>query len=151
MTHTDRSPATVLEFSDDLVYADVDPLRMFLRARLGELADGQADGTDAHFTAKRLRDITDSDCIHISDSLSEWERVVARGQTDQAGEVQTLRQRIARWWNRLCRTADRFCDHPDFNPRWRELSYMCVEHAEFMEATDKGFTRDARYRPGAHP
>ncbi len=36
------TPIEMLEFSDDLVAADVDPLRAFLRAWLGELV-GEAE------------------------------------------------------------------------------------------------------------
>ena len=144
------APAAVLEFSDDLRYADVEPLRDFLAARLGEIADATEEGTDAQFTATRLRDITSNDCVSLADQLSEWEQVVATGQVRRPGRTQTLRQNLGHDWRKLTVTASRFRDHVDFNPRWRPMRYSCVEHAEFVEQAMDGMSRGS-YEDGPHP
>ncbi|MFJ9411200.1 hypothetical protein [Streptomyces sp. NPDC101393] len=144
------APAAVLEFSDDLRYADVEPLRDFLAARLGEIADATEEGTDAQFTATRLRDITSDDCVSLADQLSEWEQVVEAGQVRRPGRTQTLRQNLGRDWRKLTVTASRFRDHADFNPRWRPLRYSCVEHAEFVEQAMHGRSSGS-YEDGPHP
>lgn len=149
MTDT-REPAAVLEFSDDLHLEDVGPLREFLDARLSELAHRMTEGSDAHFAASTLAEIVRSDCIHLEDSLVAWEDVVAARRVSEPGPTQALRQDIGAWWNRLCRVAARFRDHPGHRPRWRELRYLCVEHAEFVEAAT-GDLSTGPYEDGAHP
>lgn len=145
-----RTPAEILEFSDDLRYSDVDPtLWGFLKERLGELVDAAEEGTEARFTAERLRDVTLNDCLHLCDMLTAWEEVVVEGRVERSGHVQALRQTVKSSWNRLIVTAEHFAGHPDFSPRWRQLRYMCLAHAEFMEQIEGelgGTSGD-----GAHP
>ncbi|MEU7278514.1 hypothetical protein AB0A69_06955 [Streptomyces sp. NPDC045431] len=145
------APAVVLEFSDDLRYEDVGPLRRFLEARLAEMIAAQEEGSDGHFAAVRLRDITVSDSVHLADMLSEWGRVIVAGRHDQPGHIQTLRQNLPHWWNRLVANAQHFADHPEYLPRWRNLRYLCVEHAEFIEAANEGMSRSGYDGVDAHP
>ncbi|MEE1740331.1 hypothetical protein [Streptomyces sp. BE147] len=154
-THESRSdllaPAVLLEFSDDLRYEDIEPLRTFLEGRLAELVAGQEEGGEAHFAAVRLLDITVSDCVHLADLLTEWEPVVLARMQEQCGHVQTLRQNIAEWWNRLTLTAQRFSGHPGYRPRWRPLCHMCVAHAEFLDSAGGGMSRNGYEGTSAHP
>ncbi|MFD7906157.1 hypothetical protein ACFV4G_28425 [Kitasatospora sp. NPDC059747] len=144
-----RKPAELLEFSDDLHVEDIDPLRTFLAARLREIVAAQPDGSDAHFAAERLEQITSADCIQLADLLVAWEVVLEEERTEEPGETQRLRQDVSIWWARLCRTADRFRDHPDHNPQWRRLDYMNLWHAELMASlTDAA---GGVYGDGAHP
>lgn len=145
------APAAVLEFSDDLRQPDVAPLRAFLDARLGELVAVAEDGSAARFTAERLRDLTSKDCVHLDDMLLDWQARVRAGLTEQSGSTQELRHDVHIWWNRLTTTAARFADHDDFNPRWRPLSWLCVEHAEFVEQAAGDATAGGTYGDGAHP
>ncbi|MEV6726366.1 hypothetical protein AB0M94_36195 [Streptomyces xanthochromogenes] len=135
MTHRDDllAPTTVLEFSGDLRPADVAPLRAFLAARLGEIAQEQPEGTDARWAAEHLAQTIAANCRDLDDDLVEWELELTEGDIAKPGHVQTLRGRLGIGWNRLVRTAQRFAGHPDYLPRWRLLRYSCVEHAEAVE------------------
>ncbi|GHF53460.1 hypothetical protein GCM10010218_38690 [Streptomyces mashuensis] len=144
------APVEILEFSDDLRVPDVQPLQKFLVARLDELIDAAPEGSGAHFTAVRLKDLVRNDALHLADLLGEWEDVVEAGRTHQVGHVQRLRQDVGIWWNRLCATAAHFHGHPDYRPRWRELRFLCLEHAEIIEQVEGGFSRGV-YEGGAHP
>ncbi|MBV6699986.1 hypothetical protein [Kitasatospora aureofaciens] len=144
-----RTPAELLEFSDDLHSEDVGPLRAFLSARLGEIAAAQPEDSDVRFVAERLARITVSDCVHVADLLGAWDQVVLEGRTGEPGQTQRLRQDIALWWGRLCRTAERFRHHPDHNSRWRPLMYMNLDHAEFMASLSD--SAGGVYGDGAHP
>ncbi|MER7769284.1 hypothetical protein [Kitasatospora sp. NPDC096140] len=145
----ERRPVELLEFSDDLHYEDVTPLRAFLDARLREVVEAQPEGTDARFAAERLADVTKSDCIFLSDVLGAWEDVLMEGRGDEPGWTQRMRQDGVLWWARLCRTAERFRDHPDHRSRWRPLPFMNLAHAEFMAGlTDRA---GGVYGDGAHP
>ncbi|WP_142215465.1 hypothetical protein [Streptomyces sp. SLBN-118] len=150
MTGTTRAPVDVLEFSDDLVEADVQPLRDFLTARLTELIERQPPGSDERFAVAALMDHVTLDCIGLSDGLLAWGGHVARGQKNQAGHVQTLRQDIRSRWNLLCRTAACWREHPEHQSRWRELYHLCAEHAEFVEQT-MGDASSGPYEVRAHP
>ncbi|MBO1415891.1 hypothetical protein [Streptomyces sp. FH025] len=145
----DHQPKELLEFSDDLHYEDVTPLRHFLAARLAEIVEAQPEGSDARFAAERLADITANDCVQLGDLLGAWSEVVVEGRVDQPGQTQRLRQDVMIWWGRLCVTADRFRDHPDHRSRWRALQFMNLAHAEFMASlTDAA---GGTYGDGAHP
>ncbi|GAB7184509.1 hypothetical protein ATKI12_4340 [Kitasatospora sp. Ki12] len=145
----ERKPVELLEFSDDLHYEDVTPLRAFLTARLGELVEAQPEGSGARFAAERLAAITQYDCIFLSDILCAWEDAVLEGRGNEPGWTQRMRQDAMIWWDRLCRTAGEFRDHPDHRPRWRPLRFMNLAHAEFLD----GLTDQAGgvYGDGAHP
>ncbi|MCS0636821.1 hypothetical protein NX801_14360 [Streptomyces sp. LP05-1] len=127
------APAAILEFSDDLRTADVDPLQAFLAARLGEIARAQPEGTEARWAAEHLARTVDAACRDLSDDLVSWQIELTEGDIEEPGLVQRLRQGLASDWNRLVRTALRFAGHPDYRPRWRPLRYSCVAHAEFSE------------------
>ncbi|WP_372411981.1 hypothetical protein [Streptomyces luteireticuli] len=129
-----RGPVKELEFSDDLHTDDVEPLKAFLSARLGELVRQHPEGSAEHFAAVRLSEVTRADCIYLSDIAGMWGDFVVAGRGGDPGLVQWLRQNVAQWWNRLCGTASRFSDHADYNPRWRRLESMCAEHAAIEEA-----------------
>ncbi|MFF4647689.1 hypothetical protein [Streptomyces sp. NPDC001389] len=129
------APAVILEFSDDLRPTDVEPLQAFLAARLGEIAQAQPEGTDARWAAEHLALTIDAACRDLDDHLVAWENELTEGNIHQIGHVQMLRQDLKFAWNRLVKTAERFADHPDYLPRWRQLRYHCIEHAEVIEQT----------------
>ncbi|MFE4976095.1 hypothetical protein ACFRAR_28835 [Kitasatospora sp. NPDC056651] len=144
-----RRPVELLEYSDDLHLEDVTPLAAFLAARLRELAEAQPEGTGARFAAERLAAVTARDCIFLSDILGAWEDAILEGRADEPGWTQRSRQDCVLWWERLCRTAEEFGDHPDHRSRWRPLRFRNLAHAEFMEGlTDRA---GGVYRGGAHP
>ena len=129
------------------------------RARPGEVTDATEEGTDAHFTATRLRDITRSDCVSLTHQLSEG-RPLQAGQVHWHGRTQTRRVASACSGASWQPTAAHFRDHADFTPRWRALPYSCVEHAEFVEQADDvmrrgshdgGRTRSGTTSPGIRP
>ncbi len=138
MENYERDPVEVLEYSDDLACGDVGREMMdFLTARFGELVDAQPVGTEARWATERLRDVTLSDCRHLSDMLTSWEEIVGTGRAERPGLNQVLRQDIGIWWNRIIRTTRRFREHPDFLPRWRYLPYHNAEFERFLKMVAK--------------
>ncbi|MFE3557862.1 hypothetical protein ACFXKW_23780 [Streptomyces sp. NPDC059193] len=125
-------------------------LRDFRHRRLTELAERQEEGAEAAWAAWRLVQSTDRATLYPSDFLALWGMVVDEGRTEEAGFTQRLRQDIRMWWNELCLTADQFSEHPDHLPRWRNLEQMCLEHAEWKEQLNDGFSAGT-YQGGAHP
>lgn len=128
----------LLEFSDDLTEEDVEPLRTFLGSRLGELVLRYEDSTDAHFTAQALAELAGADALQLTDLVHRWETAVAAGLTEQSGPVQTLRQDVSLRWNQLCKIAQHFSGHHDYNPNWRPLRHLCAAHAAFAETAADG-------------
>lgn len=83
-------------------------------------------------------------------ALVSWETRLTEGGINQPGLVQTLRQSLARDWNGLVETAQRFDDHHVFLPRRRRLRYCCVEQTEFVErAAGDGADAGSLRSPGS--
>ncbi|MGX1676435.1 hypothetical protein [Streptomyces sp. NPDC055400] len=120
-------------YSDDLIEADVRPLKDFLRSRLGELKARLPEGSEEHFAVHALTNAMLSTALRLTEQISAWQLAVADGRSEEPGLVQTLRQNLGEDFNQLVWVARRWREHPEYTPNWRPRHYCNASHRASLE------------------
>ncbi|QES45513.1 hypothetical protein DEJ49_35030 [Streptomyces venezuelae] len=147
---SERMPRPPPPYSDDLVEADVLPLREFLRARLAELEGRWPIGSDERFAARALTNAMLSTAMRLTEEISTWRRALAEGRGEEPGLLQTLRHDIGHDFNLLVWVAQQWRAHPD-HAHWRPRHYLNAAHlASLLEPQSGGSSADAVRGPYGH-
>ncbi|MFB8272945.1 hypothetical protein ACFC96_41050 [Streptomyces sp. NPDC055955] len=133
-----RTPRPEPAYSDDLIEADVTPLKDFLRARLGELKARLPEASEEHFAVHALTNTMLSTSLRLTEQISAWQLAVADGRSEEPGPVQTLRHNLSQDFNQLVWIARRWREHPDHAPHWRPRHYLNPTHRSSLEEPQAG-------------